>query len=135
MIPGNVTECKSAEAVLKEREKKYRTLFENMPEGVAYCRMLFDDKGHPADFIYLNVNPAFNRIIGTGTVLGKPVSAGFPGIKNACPKLFEICGRVALTGMPVRTSSQCLIRKSELFGRTRYSSGTPVRKTGKVRPL
>jgi hypothetical protein len=48
-----------------------------MLEGFAFCRMLYDDNGHPADFIYLNVNSSFNLIIGTTTVIGKPVTGVF----------------------------------------------------------
>jgi hypothetical protein len=66
-----------------------------MLEGFAFCRMLYDDNGHPADFIYLNVNSSFNLIIGTTTVIGKPVTGVFPGIREAMPELFEIYGRVA----------------------------------------
>ncbi len=62
--------------------------------------MLFDDKGHPIDYIYLDVNPAFIRIIGTPNVTGKPATEVFPGIKEAYPELFEIYGRVSLTGTP-----------------------------------
>lgn len=42
-----------------QSEKKYRTLFENMLEGFAYCKMLFDDEGQPIDWTYIDVNPTF----------------------------------------------------------------------------
>ena len=90
---------KMADDALRESEERYRSLFENMLEGFAYCRMLYEN-GRPTDFIYLNVNPAFNRVIGTSVVVGKPVTEVFPGIKEAFPELFEIYGRVASTGEP-----------------------------------
>ncbi|MFY9981543.1 MAG: response regulator [Methanoregula sp.] len=93
------------------------------------------DRRRPANFVCLEVSPAFNRIMGTKMVIGNPVTAVFLGIKNTCPKLFEIYGGVSLTGMPARTSSRCPLRKNELPGRTPYSSGMPARKTGKVSPL
>ena len=71
-----------------------------MTEGFAYCRMMYDSEGLPEDFIYLNVNPAFDRIIGVKTVTMKRVTEVFPGIRDAFPELFEIYGRVALTGIP-----------------------------------
>jgi len=50
---------KQAESAVKESEKRYRSLFENMLDGFAYCKMLFDDEGRPTDFVYLDVNSAF----------------------------------------------------------------------------
>ncbi|WAC06092.1 MAG: MEDS domain-containing protein [Methanoregula sp.] len=96
----NIKDHNATEEALRDSEEKFRTLFENMLEGFAYCRMLYDKEGRPADFVYLNVNPAFGRISGTKMVTGKPVTEVFPGIKEAYPSLFEIYGRVALTGKP-----------------------------------
>ena len=86
---------------LTKSEERYRSLFENMTEGFAYCRMLFED-GQPVDFIYLDVNDAFERQTGLKDVVGKRVSEVIPDIKEATPELFEIYGRVALTGKPER---------------------------------
>lgn len=91
---------KRVEEALKQSEEKYRLLFENMVNGFAYCKMIFDDKGKPIDFVYLEVNDAFEKLTGLKrlNVLGKRVSEAIPGIKEAHPELFEIYGRVALTG-------------------------------------
>ena len=35
-----------------ESEERYRSLFENMLNGVSYCRMLFEGD-RPRDFLYL----------------------------------------------------------------------------------
>jgi PAS domain S-box-containing protein len=96
----DVTEEKRAAETLRQSEEKYRTLFENMLEGFAYCRMLYNDDGRPVDFIYLMVNRAFDRIAGVKTVSGKKVTEVFPGIREAFPELFAIYGRVVQTGQP-----------------------------------
>ena len=88
-----------AELFLKESEKRYRSLFEMMMNGYCYCRMLFD-RNKPKDFIYIDVNKAFETLIGLKNVAGKKVSEVIPGIQETDPELFEICGRVALTGIP-----------------------------------
>ncbi len=85
---------------LLESEQQYRSLFENMMDGYAYCRMLYDDNGEPEDFVYLDVNSAFTRLTGLENVEGKRVTEVIPGIKEMHPDLFRIYGRVARTGTP-----------------------------------
>ena len=77
----------------------YRSLFERMSEGLAYCRMIVEN-GKPQDFIYLAVNPAFETLTGLRNVSGKKVSEVIPGIRESDPQLFDIYGRVSLTGTP-----------------------------------
>ena len=80
-------------------EIQYRSLFENMVEGFAYCRMLFED-GRPHDFVYLTVNRAFEELTGLKNVVGRKVTEVIPGIRNTNAELFDIYGRVATTGKP-----------------------------------
>ncbi|MGB5157737.1 MAG: ATP-binding protein [Desulfobacterales bacterium] len=92
---------KGREAALRESETRYRTLFENMVEGFAYCRILFED-GQPQDFVCLVVNDAFQTLTGFKDVAGKKVSEVIPGIRKTDPELFERFARVALTGLSER---------------------------------
>ena len=85
---------------LAESEARFRSLFENLLNGYAYCRMSYDDAGEPVDFTYVDVNPAFERHTGLKDVAGKPVSEVIPGIRELSPELFEVYGRVARTGTP-----------------------------------
>ena len=60
-----------------------------MIDGFAYCQMIFDEKGKPVDFVYLQVNDAFERITGLkrDSVIGKKYHQQYPGIKEANPEL------------------------------------------------
>src|SRR3990170_3089796 len=96
----DVTERKRVEQELKNSEEKYRSLFANMLNGFAYCEMIWDENGQPVDFVYLEINDAFEKLTGLkkASVLGKKVTEAIPGIKEAHPELFDIYGKVALTG-------------------------------------
>src|ERR1035438_565425 len=89
-----------AEDAMAESESRYRALFENMLEGFAHCEMLFDDRGRPTDFVYLDVNGAFGKLTGLRNVVGKRFTEVIPGGKDSQPELFERYGRVVLTGEP-----------------------------------
>lgn len=98
--PGN-----TAKRRLRRRAadgRLYRLLFENMPDGAAYCRMLYDDGGAPHDFVYVMVNEAYGRLTGLEDVVGRRFSDVVPGVVDAHPELFRIYGRVAKSGVPER---------------------------------
>ena len=71
-----------------------------MQEGFAFCQMIYDTSGKPDDWIYLNVNPAFNRLTGLADIVGRRVTDAIPGIKDQTPELFKTYSRVAQTGQP-----------------------------------
>jgi len=87
--------------LLRESDEFYRSLFSSMLNGYAYCKMLFDE-GRPCDFVYLDVNPAFEALTGLRNVIGRKVSEVIPGFRESNPEVIEIYGRVAATGKPER---------------------------------
>jgi len=97
---SEVTERHRIEKVLRQSENLYQSLFDNMLNGFAYCRMHFDQDDNPADFTYIAVNSAFERLTGLKDVVGRKVSDVIPGIREADPGLIRLYGRVSKGSPP-----------------------------------
>ena len=97
----DVTERRKLELAVEESEKRYRSLFDNMQEGLAVCEVIYDDEHQPVDWVYLEVNPAFGRLMGLEGVVGRRVSEVIPSVLEDNPELLTIYGGVAAGGKPV----------------------------------
>jgi PAS domain S-box-containing protein len=91
-------EQRFAQAAQWESEARYRSLIENMREGVAYCKMEFD-RDKPQDYVHLSVNGAFEKLTGLKGVIGRRGSEVIPGLYAWNPELLEIYGRVSSSGI------------------------------------
>jgi PAS domain S-box-containing protein len=95
--PTNTFGLEKVENALQQSEERYRGLFENMLNGLAYCKILYENN-LPVDFCFLNVNAQFEHLTGLKNVIGKKVSQVIPGIHQDNPDQLEIYARVAATG-------------------------------------
>jgi len=95
---SDITERKRAEQASQRGELLNRELIEHMREGLAYCKMLFEN-GLGSDFVYVMVNERFEILTGLKDVTGKRVTEVIPGIRELDPGLFEIYARVSETGV------------------------------------
>ena len=87
-----------AQEALRESAARYRSLFTNMMNGLAYCRMV-SEPGRPLDFIYLEVNPAFGTLTGLKDVVGKRLSEVIPDLRASDQEILETYGRVVRSGV------------------------------------
>ncbi|MEG3894643.1 PAS domain-containing protein [Microcoleus sp. SVA1_B6] len=95
----DISDRKRAVAALRRSEERYRTLFDSLDEGFCVIEMLFDANEKPIDYRFLEVNPAFLKQTGLEQVAGKTARQMLPDLEDYW---FEVYGKVALTGEPVR---------------------------------
>ena len=89
----------------KKRKNKdivlnYMDIARNSLNAIAFHKIIKNKEGKPVDYIFVNVNPAFEKSVGLKRkdILNKNASGLFPGIKKSKTKLIEKYGKVALTG-------------------------------------
>ncbi|HEY9053306.1 MAG TPA: PAS domain S-box protein, partial [Rectinemataceae bacterium] len=86
------------ESALHASEKKYKALISRMMNAFALHEMIFDDRGEPVDYRFLEVNPAWERVVGieANKVIGKTIKEIMPTIEE---KWIRLYGRVVKTGI------------------------------------
>lgn len=101
------SEARITRDALKRTEEKLESLFSNMSEGFAYHRIVLDSGRRPCDYIFLEINQAFERLTGLKgeKIIGKRVTKVLPGIEKDPTDWIGRYGQVALTGKPVSFES------------------------------
>ncbi len=76
----DITERKIAEIRLRESEEKYRELIEKMDQGLALHEIILDENGNPVDYVFLDINSAFEKLTGLkkDKIIGKRVKEVLP---------------------------------------------------------
>jgi PAS domain S-box-containing protein len=101
------SEAQSVKEALRRSEEKLHSVFANMSEGYAYHRIVLDARGEPCDYVFLEVNEAFERLTGLKRedLLGRRATQALPGIEEDAADWIGTYGRVALTGAPAQFES------------------------------
>ncbi|MBE0535059.1 MAG: PAS domain S-box protein [Phycisphaerae bacterium] len=99
---------------LKEAEALYRSLFTHMTDGFAYHEIVKDDAGKAVDYVFLEVNDAFERLtrLRREDLIGRRVTEAIPAISEDSADWIGTYGKVALEGRSARFETY-----SELLGR------------------
>jgi PAS domain S-box-containing protein len=89
---------RNADKELNDSEKRLRSLYESMNDGLAIHEIIYLN-GKPVDYIITEINPAYERITGLSrdTTIGKKASELYG---NGEPPFLEIYARVASGGPP-----------------------------------
>lgn len=89
---------------LRTSEENYRLLFQNILNGFSLHRIVTDENGTPIDYIFQEVNKAFEEFTGLDrkNILGKRVTEVLPGIENDPADWIRRYGEVALSSKEIR---------------------------------
>lgn len=81
-------------------EKIMREILRQAPFGYAYHKSVYNAEGLPEDYIFLDINPAFEAMTGLKkeAILGKKVTEILPDIRKGVFDWVGFYGKVALTG-------------------------------------
>ena len=90
----------AAHKALRESEARYRGLFEHAVSGFALHDVILDDQGRSVDYVFREVNAAFEEMTGLKgeEIVGRRATEVLPGIEDEI--FIDVYGRVALTGEP-----------------------------------
>ena len=97
LLKLQINRRKSTEAALLQSEMRYRSMIQSMTEGFALHKMIYDENGKPADYVFLEVNPAFETLTGLKmeNILGKTAKTVIPELE---PYWIETYDQITRTG-------------------------------------
>ena len=103
----DLTPVKLAEESLRASEHRYSALFANKINAIAHCRVITDEHGRPSDYRIMEINEAYERIVGIkkADIEGLRVKEVFPGVENYSFDYIGILGRIGLEGGEIMTET------------------------------
>jgi PAS domain S-box-containing protein len=80
-------------------DAQYKHLLHTAPFGFAYHKIIVNSSGPPIDYVFLEVNPAFEKLTGlkAEAVINQPVTTAIPALVNDDFDWIGFYGQVALT--------------------------------------
>lgn len=92
-------ELLKAKDLAERKEKDYKQLFNEMLDGFAIHQVIYNESGHPVDYLFIDINPAYEKLTGLkhDKVVNKTVLEVLPNIEKHWIDNF---GKVGKTGEP-----------------------------------
>ncbi len=84
-------------------EGPYQHMINSIEESYCIIEMIFDRNGSPVDYLFLEINSAFQKNVNLVDPIGKTMREMQPNLEK---HWFETYGKVALTGKPIRFQEQ-----------------------------
>ena len=119
----DISERVLAQNKIRDSEERYRTLFNSIDEGFCVIEVIFDKDEKPVDYRFLEVNPSFEKQSGLRGAAGKRMLELIPYFEASW---FEIYGKVALTGEPVRFVNDSKTLNGRWFDVYAFRVGEPA---------
>lgn len=127
-MSGDVSARAWGKAIGTDR-KQFNMFFENMLDGFSYNKIVVDEAGAPIDYVFLEVNDAFERMTGLKRekVVGKRATEVFKGLENAVANWIAVYGKVALTCESIQfEDSPIHLASGSMFLLTAQKEGTSL---------
>jgi PAS domain S-box-containing protein len=111
-VPGNVNSedengsgdstC-TVQALEAEQVNLYKCLFERMNDAVVYCKILYNEKGNPVDFVVIDINLAFKRLTRypEKIIIGRKASEFLPLLNQKHIEWMDKCCKAIMNGKKV----------------------------------
>ncbi len=93
--------------------KPLEFFFSKISEGLAFCKIITNAEGKPVDWVYLDINDAYERINGVkkADIVSRRATEVLPNIQRDPGDWINLYGRVALTGESIITERYSDVRK------------------------
>jgi PAS domain S-box-containing protein len=99
-------EIKINAVITQKAEEKYLSLFNSLDQGFCIIEMVFDEQGHPYDYIFIDYNPAFEKQTGLKDARGQRIKEMNPHHEQ---HWFDLYGGIVTSGQPLYFEQEAVL--------------------------
>lgn len=95
-ITWGLVDRQQSRSAMREAQEQYELIFKEMIDGYALHEIIFDEEGIPVDYRFIDINPAFEHIVGLDrSIIGKTVYEILPDTEKTWIQRY---GEIVLSG-------------------------------------